>query len=82
MTIKIIDRVGIDEVNSLILAQSLIKNRPPKLGSFDYGLETHGVFGLNLGVELNHPIQVCQTNKRKSASSPIEITIEKHTPIF
>lgn len=82
MNIKIIDRIGLEERTILQLVSSLMNNRKPKEGSFDYGFETHGVFGLNLGIELNHPIQVLQTNKRKSAKSPIEITIEKHTPIF
>lgn len=86
MTIKITDKIGISEELTLLLVQRLINNRRPKEGSYDYGLETHGLFdnifdmdGIN---RIKSPIQVWQSNKRKSSKSPIEITIEKHTPIL
>ena len=76
MKISINCNLKINEEECLRLALSLIKNRPPKAGSYDYGFETHGVFDWNTP----HPVQVYQTNKRCSNKSPICILIEKHTP--
>jgi len=82
MKIQINDRVGLNVHDTLKLVRSLIDNRPPtEERNFDYGFETHGIFGITL-MKLPYPIQVRQTNKRKSNSSPIVISIEKHTPIF
>lgn len=77
MKIKIECNLAGSEEKWLQLALSLIKNRPPKEGSFDYGLETHGVLDWNT----SYPIQVYQTNKRLSDKSPICIRIEKHTKL-
>ena len=77
MKIKIECNLEANEEECLQLALSLIKNRPPKAGSFDYGLETHGVLDWNTP----YPIQVYQTNKRLSYKSPICIRIEKHTKL-
>lgn len=82
MNIQIKDSVGFSAEDSLKLVRSLLDNRKPKEGSFDYGLETHGAIGITMGLFLQHPIQVYQSNKRKSDKSPIVIVIEKHTPIF
>ena len=82
MNITIKDSVGFSENENLKLVRSLLENRKPKDGSFDYGFETHGALGITFGIELKHPIQVYQSNKRKSNNSPIVVTIEKHTPIF
>lgn len=82
MNITIKDYVGFSFEDNIKLVNSLIKNRQPKDGSFNYGFETHGVFGITLSITLNYPIQVYQSNKRKSNKSPIIITIEKHTPPF
>ena len=82
MNIKIIDRIGLEERTILQLVSSLMNNRKPKEGSFDYGFGTHGAIGISLIHDFKNPIQVWQSNKGKSAKSPIEITIEKHTPIF
>lgn len=82
MNIKIIDRIGLDERTVLQLVSSLMNNRRPKEGCFDYGFETHGAIGISFLNSIKNPIQVHQTNKRKSAKSPIEITIEKHMPLF
>lgn len=82
MNIKITDKIGLPFETVAQLTNSLIKNRPPKEGSFDYGFETHGAIGLYLGKRLEFPIQVQQTNKRKSDKSPIHIVIERHTPLW
>lgn len=84
MNIVIKDKVGFNNKDVLSLVDSLFKNRSPKEGSFDYGLETHGVFGVTLisGKILNYPIHVVQTNKRSSHKSPIHIVIERHTPLI
>jgi hypothetical protein len=81
MTIMIKDSVGLNEESVLLLAQSLLQNRKPLDGSFDYRLETHGAIGINFNYNLDFPIQVKQTNKRKSAKDRIAITIERHYPI-
>jgi hypothetical protein len=81
MKIQIKDEVGLNEKICLQLATSLIENRQPKEGSFDYGLETFGVFGIP-NFTLDYPIQVSQTNKRKTGKSPIVITIKRHYPII
>lgn len=81
MTIMIKDSVGIDEKSVLLLAMSLLENRPPKENSFDYGFESHGAIGLTINYSLPFPIQVWQTNKRKSAKDRIAITIERHYPL-
>ena len=80
MNIQIKDFVGLSAEDNLKLVRSLLDNRKPKEGSFDYGFETHGAIGVVIGIKLNHPLQVYQSNKRKTDKSPIIITIEKHTP--
>lgn len=82
MNITIKDSVGFPAEDVLKLVRSLLDNRKPKEGSFDYGLETHGAMGIVVGIKLNFPIQVRQTNIRKTCKSPIVISIEKHTPLF
>ncbi|MNK86386.1 hypothetical protein D3C87_1062970 [compost metagenome] len=78
MKIVIIDKVGLSERSVLEIATSLIKNREPEKGSFDYGLETHGAIGLvDFSGDIKKPIVASQTNRRKSDKSPIEITIEE-----
>ena len=79
MNITIKDLVGLSMDDNLNLVRSLMDNRKPKNDSFDYGFETHGSIGAAFGIELKHPIQVYQSNKRKSNKSPVVITIEKHT---
>lgn len=81
MNIKIIDKVGLATGTVVRIADSLLKNRPPEQGSFDYGLETYGVFEF-LHDDLEYPIQASQTNRRNSDKSPIEITICRHRPII
>jgi len=82
MNIQIKDFVGLSEEDNLKLVSSLLKNRKPKEGCFNYGFETHGAIGVVFGTnKLPHAIQVYQSNKRKSDKSPIIIKIEKHTPI-
>lgn len=81
MNIQVKDKIGLSEIDVLALVQSLLRKRPPKDGSFDYGLETHGAIGVSLG-DTVMPIQVYQQNKRKSSKSPIIIVIEKHIRIF
>lgn len=81
MNIQVKDKIGLSDVDVLALVQSLLRNRPPKDGSFDYGLETHGAMGISLGCP-SEPIQVYQQNKRTSIKSPIIIVIEKHIRIF
>lgn len=81
MTIMIKDSVGLNEESTLILVKSLLENRKPKEGSFNYGFETHGAIGINFNYNLDFPIQVFQSNKRKSAKDRIAITIERHYPI-
>ena len=82
MNITVRDLIGLSAEDNLKLVRSLLENRKPKEGSFDYGFETHGAVGIVDGIKLPHPIQVCQTNKRKSNKSPIVITLKKHTPLF
>lgn len=81
MNIQIKDRVGFTAVQNMMLMTSLLSNRKPKEGDFNYGFETHGVFGTQFNLELPFPIQVFQSNKRTSEKSPIQITIERHYPI-
>lgn len=81
MNIQVKDKIGLSDVDVLALVQSLLRNRPPKDGSFDYGLETHGAIGISLGCP-SEPIQVYQQNKRTSIKSPIIIVIEKHIKAF
>lgn len=81
MKIEIIDSIGFSPEDKLKLAMSLIENRKPIDGSLNYGFETHGWFGFVYGNKLNNPIQVYQSNKRKSNKSPIIIVIEPHTTI-
>ena len=81
MNIQVKDKVGLSEIDVLALIQSLLRNRPPKDGSFDYGFETHGAMGISLGCP-SEPIQVYQQNKRTSSNSPIIIVIEKHIKAF
>lgn len=81
MNIQVKDKIGLSEIDVLALVQSLLRNRPPKDGGFDYGLETHGAIGVSIGVT-GAPIQVYQQNKRTSIKSPIIIVIEKHIRIF
>lgn len=81
MNMQIKDRIGLDEGEVLALVRSLLRNRPPKDGSFDYGFETHGAIGISLGCP-SEPIQVYQQNKRTSSNSPIIIVIEKHIKAF
>ena len=79
MNIQIKDLVGLSAEYNLKLVRSLLDNRKPKEGSFDYGFETHGAIGIVIGIKLDYPLQVYQSNKRKTDKSPIIITIEKHT---
>ena len=81
MNIQIKDLVGFSADDTMKIVRSLMDNRKPKEGSFDYGLETHGAIGIVFGLKLDYPIQARQTNKRKSDKSPIIITIERHRPI-
>ena len=81
MNITIKDKVGLDEDLVFQLSLSLLTNRKPKEGSFDYGLETHGAICLTM-LDLEYPIQVWQVNKRTSNKSPIHIVIEKHVRII
>lgn len=78
MNVQIKDNVGLPIETVLYVVRSLIENRPPKEGSFDYGFETHGAFGILLNIKLPYPIQVSQYNKRKTKKSPIIITIDRH----
>jgi len=82
MNITIKDYVGLPPEDNLKLARSLLENRKPEDGSLDYGFETHGALGIVFGIKLPYPVQVFQSNKRKTEKSPIVITIEKHTPLF
>ena len=81
MNIQIKDRIGLDEGEVLALVRSLLRNRPPKDGGFDYGFESHGAMGISLGCP-SEPIQVYQQNKRTSSNSPIIVVIEKHIKAF
>ena len=81
MNIQVKDKIGLSEINVLALVQSLLRNRAPKDGEFDYGFETHGSMGISLGCP-SEPIQVYQQNKRSSIKSPIIIVIEKHIKAF
>lgn len=81
MNIQVKDKVGLSEIDVLALVQSLLRNRHPKDGSFDYGFETHGAMGISIG-DTGVPIQVYQQNKRSSIKSPIIIVIEKHIKAF
>lgn len=81
MNIQVKDKIGLSEADVLAFVQSLLRNRPPKDVSFDYGLETHGAIGVSLG-DTGMPIQVYQENKRTSIKSPIIIVIEKHIKAF
>jgi hypothetical protein len=76
MNIQIKDHVGLSVEDTLKVVQNMLKNKP-KEGSFDYLLETFGVFD-NISKQ---PIIVRQTNTRKSDKSPIVISIEPHTPL-
>jgi hypothetical protein len=79
MTIHIIDKVGFSETAVLKLAMSLLKNREPQGGTFDYRLESHGgCMGNDSGITLPYPIIVKQSNKRVSERSPIEIIIKRN----
>lgn len=80
MNITIKDKIGLSAADNLRLVRSLLDNRKPKEGCFDYGFETHYAVGGIFGDNIPHPIQVYQSNKRKSNESPIIITIEKHNP--
>lgn len=82
MNILIKDKIGLSENDVIGLAISLLKNREPKDGSFDYGLETHGAIGISMSSTINKPIQVRQTNIRKNNNSPIHISIEEHVRIM
>lgn len=77
MRITINNKLDIAPERAMQLAQNLITRKTLAEGSFDYGLETVGLFD----VFSNESIQVWQTNNRKSKKAPISITIEKHTPI-
>lgn len=79
MNIQVKDFVGVSLEDTFKLVNSLMENRKPAPCTFDYGLETHGVFPSDIPLKLDYPIQVSQTNKRKSNKSPIVITIKKHT---
>ena len=83
MNIQIKDFIGFTAEDNLKLVRSLLNNRQPKEGGFDYGFETHGVIGLVIGIgtKLDYPIQVYQSNKRKTNKSPLVVTIERHRPI-
>ena len=81
MNIQVKDKVGLSEIDVLALVQSLLRNRPPKDGGFDYGFESHGAMGISLGCP-SEPIQVYQQNKRTSSNSPIIVVIEKHIKAF
>ncbi len=81
MNIQINDSIGFSEEDTIKLVTSLFQNRKPKEGSFDYGFESFGAMGIVVGIQLKHPIQVYQTNKRKSNKSSIKIKIERHYPI-
>jgi hypothetical protein len=78
MKITIIDKVGFSAKTNLNLVSSLLENRKPREGSFNYKLETHGAIDTTFGIDLPYPIQVYQSNKRKTDKSPIVITIERH----
>ncbi len=80
MNIQIKDYVGFNEDEIIQLVHSLITNRKPKDGSFNYGLETHGIFEIYMSDKLPHPIKVWQSNKRISSKSPIVIEKKKHNP--
>jgi len=82
MNIQIKDLVGLPADVIISLVSGLMRNRPPKEGSFDYGFETHGAIGITFNYPLKFPIQVYQSNKRKNDNIKIMITIEKHTPFF
>lgn len=81
MNIQVKDKIGLSEIDVLALVQSLLRNRPPKDGGFDYGFETHGAIGVSIG-DTGVPIQVYQQNKRSSSKSSIIIVIEKHIKAF
>lgn len=82
MNIQITDKLGLPPGKVIQLVSSLLVNRKPVEGSFDYGFESHGVFlEFGIGVEVDIPIQCYQVGKRKKDNSPIKIIIEKHTAI-
>jgi hypothetical protein len=81
MNIQVKDNIGFPIEDTIKLVDSLLRERKPKDGSFNYGLETHGMFGFALSIKLDYPIQVYQTNKRTSNKSPIVITISRHYPL-
>lgn len=82
MNIQVKDLVGLPAQDIVNLMGSFLQNRKPTEGDFDYGLETHGVFGIVTGIKLQHPIEVKQVNKRLSERSPIHIVISRHYPII
>ncbi len=59
MNIQVKDKIGLSDVDVLALVQSLLRNRPPKDGGYDYGFETHGAIGVSIG-DTGVPIQVYQ----------------------
>lgn len=81
MNIQVKDKVGLPVEVVMYVVKSLLENRRPKDESFNYGFETHGVFGL-INIPLPYPIQVKQSKLRKTAKSPIHIVIERHLHIF
>lgn len=82
MNIHITDKVGFDPIQTVALVKLFLNNRKPADGTFDYGLETHGLMSKLVGLELPFPIHVKQLNKRKSDKSPIHIIIEKHITLI
>lgn len=82
MNIQVKDFVGFSAEDNLKLVRSLLENRQPEDGGFDYGFETHGAMGFTVGIKLPYPIQVWQSNKRKSNKSPIVISIDRHQRIY
>lgn len=79
MKIVIDCKVDITEDVCIKLVESLLENRKPKYGSFNYGLESHGVLDNS---PVDFPIHVIQTNNRKSGKSPIHLKIERHKSII
>lgn len=80
MTLTIKDEVGLTESQILSLASSLIQNRKKEDG-INYGLETHGLFGVSVGSSLPFPVQVFQLGVRLSEKSKLNIVIKKHIPV-
>jgi hypothetical protein len=50
MNITIKDLIGLSAEDNMKLVRSLLTNRKPKEGRFDFGFETHGAIGIVTGI--------------------------------